>query len=143
MERKKFFPYDVGENESAKYWLSILNKLKNRGVQDILILCTDSLTGIKEAIAGAFPQTEYQRCIVHQVRNTLKYVPEKDRKAFALALYQEKGLEALERVRQKWTPKYPEALRSREKNWDALSPSFKFSPDVRRGFESLLARHKT
>lgn len=73
----------IGENESAKYWLSILNELKNRGVKDILIVCADGLTGIKDAIEAAFPQTEYQRCIVHQVRNTLKYVSDKDRKAFA------------------------------------------------------------
>lgn len=73
----------VRENESAKYWLSALNELKNRGVKDILILCADGLSGIKEAIAAAYPQTEYQRCIVHQVRNTLKYVANKDQKAFA------------------------------------------------------------
>ena len=74
---------NVGDNESAKYRLSVRNKLKNRGVKDILIICADGLTGIKEAIAAAFPKTEYQCCIVHQVRNTLKYVPDKDRKAFA------------------------------------------------------------
>ena len=73
----------IGENESAKYWLSILNELKNRGVKDILITCADGLSGIKEAVEASFPQTEYQRCIVHQVRNTLKYVSDKDRKAFA------------------------------------------------------------
>ena len=72
-----------GSNESLKYWLSVLNELKNRGVKDILIICADGLSGIKEAIAAAFPKTEYQRCIVHQVRNTLKYVLDKDRKAFA------------------------------------------------------------
>ena len=63
---------NVGVNESAKYWLSVLNELKNRGVMDILIICAEGLTGIKEAINTAFPKTEYQRCIVHQVRNTLK-----------------------------------------------------------------------
>ena len=73
----------VGENESSKYWLSVLNSLKNRGVQDILILCSDGLTGIKDAISTAFPKTEQQRCIVHMVRNTLKYVANKDMKAFA------------------------------------------------------------
>lgn len=73
----------VGDNESSKYWLSVLNELKNRGVKDILVICADGLSGIKEAISAAFPNTEYQRCIVHQVRNTLKYVPDKDRKAFA------------------------------------------------------------
>ena len=73
----------MGQNESAKYWLGVLNSLKNRGVKDILILCADGLSGIKEAISVAFPQTEYQRCIVHQVRNTLKHVADKDKKAFA------------------------------------------------------------
>ena len=153
--KKEVLSIHVGENESAKYWLSILNELKNRGVQDILILCADGLTGIKEAIAAAFPKTEYQRCIVHQVRNTLKYVSEKDRKAFAVDLKtiyhassEEKGQEALERVNQKWAPKYPGAVRSWAKNWDALSPIFKFSPDVRKviyttnAIESLNATYR-
>ena len=83
---KEVLTIQIGENESSKYWLSVLNELKNRGVKDILILCADGLTGIKEAIAAAFPNTEYQRCIVHQVRNTLKYVADKDRKAFATDL---------------------------------------------------------
>lgn len=73
----------VGENESSKYWLYLLNELKNRGVRDILVLCEDRLAGTKEAIGGTFPKTEYQHCIVHQVRNTLKYVSDKDRKEFA------------------------------------------------------------
>lgn len=73
----------VGENESSKFWMGVLNDLKNRGVKDILILCADALTGIKDAINAAFPNTEYQRCIVHQIRNTLKYVSDKDRKEFA------------------------------------------------------------
>lgn len=74
---------EIGENESSKYWLGILNGLKNRGVKNILLLCADGLTGIKEAIAAAYPETEYQRCIVHQIRNTLKYVSYKDKKLFA------------------------------------------------------------
>ena len=81
--KKEVLSITVGDNESSKYWLSVLNELKNRGVKDILIICADGLSGIKEAIAAAFPKTEYQRCIVHQVRNTLKYVPDKDRKTFA------------------------------------------------------------
>jgi len=81
--KKEVLSIHIGENESSKYWLGILNELKNRGVQDILILCADGLSGIKESIAAAFPQTEYQRCIVHQVRNTLKYVSDKDKKEFA------------------------------------------------------------
>lgn len=105
--KKEVLSINVGDNESAKYWLSVLNELKNRGVRDILILCADGLTGIKEAIAAAFPKTEYQRCIVHQVRNTLKYVPDKDRKAFATDLKtiyrasdESKAREALERVNE-------------------------------------------
>ena len=83
-EGKKEIPaITIGENESSKYWLSVLNSLKNRGVKDILILCSDGLTGIKEAITAAFPSTEQQRCIVHMVRSTLKYVANKDMKAFA------------------------------------------------------------
>lgn len=81
--KKDVLSIQIGENESSKYWLSVLNELKNRGIQDILILCADGLTGIKESIAVAFPEAEYQRCIVHQVRNTLKHVPDKDKKEFA------------------------------------------------------------
>ena len=80
---KEVLSIQIGENESAKYWLSVLNEMKNRGVKDILIVCADGLSGIKEAISTAFPNTEYQRCLVHQVRNTLKHVPDKDRKDFA------------------------------------------------------------
>ena len=71
---KEVLSLEIGENESSKYWLGVLNALKNRGVNDIMVIYADGLTGIKEAIATTFPQTEYQRCIVHQVRNTLKYV---------------------------------------------------------------------
>ena len=84
--KKDVLTINIGDNESSKYWLSVLNELKNRGVKDILVLCADGLTGMKEAISAAFPKTEYQRCIVHMVRNTLKYVPDKDRKAFATDL---------------------------------------------------------
>ena len=137
--KKEVLTIQVGDNESAKYWLSVLNELKNRGVKDILILCADGLTGMKEAIAAAFPKTEYQRCIVHQVRNTLKYVPEKDRKAFAADLktiYQapdeKKALAALERVSEKWSPKYPNSMKRWKDHWDAISPIFKFSATVRK-----------
>ena len=104
-----------------------------------LILCTDGLTGIKEAIVAIFPKTEYQRCIVHQVRNTLKYIPDKDRKAFATNLktiYQvsdeKKALTTLDRVTEKWTPKYPNSMKHWKNNWDAISPIFKFSAAVRK-----------
>lgn len=115
---------EVGENESSKYWLSVLNGLKNRGVKDILIICADGLNGIKEAISAAFPKTEYQRCIVHQVRNTMKNVADKDRKAFCADLktiYQapieEKALEALEHVTKKWSEKYPNSMKSWKQNY--------------------------
>ena len=81
--QKDVLSIQIGDNENSKYWLSVLNELKNRGVKDILIICADGLSGIKEAITAAYPKTEYQRCIVHQVRNTLKYVADKDRKPFA------------------------------------------------------------
>ena len=74
--KKEVLTISVGDNESAKYWLSVMNELKNRGVKDVLIICADGLIGIKEAITAAFPKAEYQRCIVHQVRNTLTYVPD-------------------------------------------------------------------
>ena len=137
--KKEVLSITVGDNESSKYWLSVLNELKNRGVKDILIICADGLSGIKEAIAAAFPKTEYQRCIVHQVRNTLKYVPDKDRKAFASDLKtiyhasdEEKARLALERVTEKWTAKYPNFMKRWYDNWDAITPIFKFSPDVRK-----------
>ena len=137
--KKEVLSISVGDNESAKYWLSVLNELKNRGVKDILIICADGLSGIKEAIAAAFPKTEYQRCIVHQVRNTLKYVPDKDRKAFASDLKtiyhasdEEKARLALDRVTEKWTAKYPNSMKRWYDNWDAITPIFKFSPDVRK-----------
>ena len=137
--QKEVLTIQVGDNESSKYWLSVLNELKNRGVKDILIICADGLNGIKEAIAAAYPKTEYQRCIVHQVRNTLKYVADKDRKPFAKdlkAIYhaptEEQALEALEGVTEKWAVKYPNSMRSWKQNWDAISPIFKFSAEVRK-----------
>lgn len=136
---KEVLSIQVGENESSKYWLSVLNELKNRGVKDILILCADGLSGIKESIAVAFPNTEYQRCIVHQVRNTLKYVADKDKKEYAKDLktiYQAASEEIahknMEQITEKWEPKYPNAMKSWAKNWDAISPIFKFSADVRK-----------
>jgi len=137
--KKEVLTIQVGENESSKYWLTVLNELKNRGVKDILILCADGLTGIKEAINAALPKTEYQRCIVHQVRNTLKYVPDKDRKAFATdlkSIYQapteEQGRANMEAVTEKWQGKYPNAMKSWSSNWDVICPIFKFSAEVRK-----------
>ena len=139
--RKEVLTIEVGENESSKYWLGVLNSLKNRGVRDILILCSDGLTGLKEAIAAAFPKTEHQRCIVHMVRNTLKYVANKDMKNFAKDLRtiytapdEKTAVKRLEEVDKKWTPHYPAALKRWSDNWDVITPIFKFSTDVRTAF---------
>lgn len=153
--KKEVLTIVVGKNESSKYWLSVLNSLKNRGVQDILILCSDGLTGIKDAISTAFPMTEQQRCIVHMVRNTLKYVANKDMKVFAKDLKtiytspdEKNALKQLKLVTEKWEPLYPYAMNRWKENWDAVSPIFKFSKDVRTAFyttnaiESLNASYR-
>lgn len=153
--RKEVLSIEIGENESAKYWLGVLNSLKNRGLKDILILCADGLTGLKDAVATAFPQTEFQRCIVHQVRNTLKYVATKDRKNFATDLkkiYTAQDEPTAARIRDevesKWAKKYPHAMKSWRTNWDAIVPIFKFSPTLRtivyttNAIESLNATYR-
>ena len=152
---KEILSLEIGENESSRYWLGVLNNLKNRGIKDIMVLCADGLSGIKEAINAAFPETEYQRCIVHQVRNTLKYVAYKDMKIFAndlkgiyLAPDEKTGYEELEKVRKKWEKIYPNVMKSWELNWDVLSPIFKFSREVRKviyttnAIESLNSTYK-
>ena len=152
---KEILSLEIGENESSRYWLGVLNNLKNRGIKDIMVLCADGLSGIKEAINTAFPETEYQRCIVHQVRNTLKYVAYKDMKPFAndlkgiyLAPDEKTGYEELEKVRKKWEKIYPNVMKSWELNWDVLSPIFKFSREVRKviyttnAIESLNSTYK-
>lgn len=153
--RKEVLGLYIGENESSKYWLGIFNELKNRGVKDILIMCADGLSGIKESIQVAFPNTEYQRCIVHQVRNTLKYVSHKEKKSFATDLKliytaptEELGHELMLEIKDKWNEKYPNSMKSWIKNWDILSPIYKFSPEVRKviyttnAIESLNSTYK-
>ena len=110
---KEVLSITIGEAESAKFWLSVLNELKNRGLKDIFVLCADGLSGIKEAISAAYPMTEYQRCIVHVVRNTLRYVADKDKKAFATDLKtiyhapdEEQGRARMMAVSQAWDKKY-------------------------------------
>lgn len=139
--KKEVLTISIGENESSKYWLSVLNSLKNRGIKDIMILCSDGLTGIKEAITAAFASTEQQRCIVHMVRNTLKYVANKDMKAFAkdlktiyTAANEEAAFKQMEVVTEKWKEQYPNAMNRWHDNWDAVSPIFKFSKEVRTAF---------
>jgi Transposase and inactivated derivatives len=136
---KEVISITIGETESAKYWLSVLNELKNRGVRDIFVLCADGLSGIKEAIEAAYPQTEYQRCIVHVVRNTLRYVADKHKKAFANDLKtiyhaptEEEGYKRMEEVSKAWEPKYPGCMNRWAEQWDCISPMFKFSDNVRK-----------
>ena len=145
----------IGENESAKYWLNVLNDLKNRGVKDCLIICADGLTGIKEAIRTAYPNTDYQRCIVHLIRNTLKFVSYKDYKEFSkdlktiyLSNTEEQARNNLDVVTDKWESKYPNATKVWYRNWEEVTPIYKFSMDVRRiiyttnAIESLNAQFK-
>lgn len=129
----------IGENESAKFWLGVLNDLKNRGVKDILILCSDGLTGMKEAITSAFPNTVQQRCIVHMIRNSVKFVYYKDMKPFCndlksiyTAINEQEGYEQLQEVKKKWGDKYPSSLKSWEENWSTICPFFDYSNDVRK-----------
>ena len=129
----------VGENESAKFWLNIINGLKNRGVQDILITCVDGLSGFPQAIEAVFPQTEIQHCIIHQIRNSTKYVSYKDLKALMadlklvyMAPTEEAAREHLEEFGEKWDSKYPKIRKSWTEKWATLSTYFKYPDAVRR-----------
>jgi len=129
----------VGEHESAKFWLNVLNELKNRGVEDILIACKDGLTGFSDAINAVFPQTELQLCVIHQIRNSLKYVPYKYKKevmADLKRIYQALTLEeaefAFEEFKEKWGHKYPIIVRSWENNWLELTAYFKYPHPIRK-----------
>lgn len=128
----------VDENESAKYWLSILNGLRNRGVEDILIACVDGLTGFDNAIEAVYPKTEIQQCIIHQIRNTTRFVSYKDIKALMAdlkrvyaAVDEETALYELEAFGEKWNGKYPKIAQSWEANWPKLSTYFKYPQEVR------------
>ena len=129
----------VGENESAKYWASVLNGLRNRGVEDIFIACTDNLTGFDTAIEAVFPQTEIQNCIIHQMRNSSKYVSYKDIKALMAdlkavyaAVDEASALDALDIFAETWDKKYPKISKSWRENWVNLSTYFKYPVEVRR-----------
>lgn len=129
----------IGANESSKFWLSVLNDLKNRGVQDVLIFCVDGLNGFKEAIGATFPFAKIQRCIIHQIRSSMKYIPYKDRRSFVSdlkgfyrAVNEEVALENLLSLKDKWADKYPNAIKSWEDNWDNLSTFFTFPDNIRK-----------
>lgn len=129
----------IGESESSKFWLMITNELKNRGVRDILIASVDGLNGFNEAIHASFPKTEIQRCIVHQIRNSTKYLSYKDLKQFTQdlkpiykAANESLALNELDEFEKKWGTKYPGAVRSWRNNWDELATFFKYPREIRK-----------
>lgn len=137
--RKELIGVYVSENEGANFWLSVLTDLNNRGVKDMLIACIDNLQGFQQAINSIFPKTEVQSCVVHQIRNSLKYVATKDQKEFLEELkpvYKAPTKDLaevnLEKLADKWSKKYPVVIKSWQDNWHKLSTYFKYSEDIRR-----------
>jgi transposase-like protein len=129
----------IGEAESAKFWLSVLSELRNRGTEDILICCVDNLTGFTEAIAAAFPKTQVQKCVVHQVRNSLRFVGAKDQAAVIKGLRlvytapsEAAALAELDRFEQEWGKRYPLVINSWRNNWSEIATFFGFAPELRR-----------
>ena len=118
----------IGENESAKFWLSVMNDLKNRGIRDVYVFCVDGLAGFREAIGAAFPKSQIQRCIVHQIRSSTKYVNWKDMKEVMAdlkkiygAINEDEAMQGMVEFKEKWAKNYPSCVRSWEENWDILS----------------------
>ena len=137
--RKDVLGMWVGENESAKYWATVLNSLRNRGVEDVFIACTDNLTGFANAIEAVFPKADIQNCIIHQLRNSSKYVSYKDLKALMAdlkkvyaAVDEASAEDALEAFSARWDKKYPKISASWRENWPNLSTYFKFPEELRR-----------
>ena len=137
--RKDVLGLWIGATESAKYWLGVLNGLQNRGVSDILIASVDGLTGFTQALATAFPKTEIQRCIIHQIRSSTRYVSYKDIKAFTAMLKpiykaptEESALEALSELEGRWGDKYPIAIKSWHEHWDEIATMFKYPAPIRK-----------
>lgn len=129
----------IGENEGAKFWLQVLSDLHNRGVQDILIACIDNLNGFAEAIESIFPNAEVQLCVVHQIRNSQKYLSYKDVKPFMKDLQlvykadtEDQALRYLDQLEKNWGAKYPKVIESWRKNWTRLSRYFQYTRDIRR-----------
>jgi transposase-like protein len=129
----------VGEAESAKFWLSILNQIKNRGVKDILIIAVDGLKGFSEAIASAYPETEVQKCVLHQIRSSTRYISYKDIKAFTRdlkriyrAATEELALKELDKLEKDWGKKYPLSIKSWRNNWPELATYFKYPKELRK-----------
>lgn len=137
--RKDLLGLWLSENEGAKFWLGILTELQNRGVKDILIACVDGLKGFPEAITTVFPKTRIQLCIVHMVRNSVKYVPWKDYKPVTADLKQiyqsateDEALLALEQFSARWDGKYPQISRSWRAHWNNLNTLFGYPDDIRK-----------
>lgn len=129
----------IGEAESAKFWLSVLNEIKNRGVKDILIVSVDGLKGFSEAISSAFPDTEVQRCIIHQIRSSTRFISYKDIKAFTTglkkvykAVNEEVAQKELDNLEETWGKKYPLSIKSWRDNWAELSTYFKYPEEIRK-----------
>jgi putative transposase len=129
----------VGENESAKFWLTIMNNLKNRGVEEILIACVDGLTGFPQAIDAVYPHAEVQQCIIHQIRNSTRFVSYKDLRRLMADLKlvyaapsEETALEYLEEFASKWDAKYPKISKSWKEHWPTLSTYFKYPQEIRK-----------
>lgn len=129
----------IGEQESSKFWLGVLNDLKSRGVNDILINCVDNLNGFSEAIAAVYPQADVQKCIVHQIRNSMKHVPYKDMKAVAAdlkpiyqAVNEQAAAAAMDRFEEQWGKKYPHVVRSWRTNWTELTAFFQYPQELRK-----------
>ncbi len=137
--RKDILGFYVAESEGANFWLGVLNDLKQRGVEDVLIACVDGLIGFPDAIKGVFPRTEIQLCIVHQIRNSLKYVASKNQKEFMKDLkevYQAPSKDIAEfnllKLDEKWGDKYPMVIKSWQSNWEYLSHYFQYSGEIRK-----------
>ncbi|MEI5986079.1 transposase [Sphingobacterium sp. PU5-4] len=137
--RKDLLGIYLSENEDSKFWPSVLMDLKQRGVEDILVTCVDGLKGYLDEIKAFYPKTQVQLCIVHQIRSSLRYVPEKDKKAvfedlkhFYQANNQDQGYEKLLEFDEEWGKKYPLSLNGWLDNWGNLSTYFEYSPDIRR-----------
>ena len=129
----------INETESASFWLNVLTDIKARGVRDILIACTDNLSGIQQAIKAAFPQTITQLCVIHQIRNSSRYVVWKERKQFLTdlksvyaAINKEMAYDALEEFARKWGAKYGYAIKSWQNNWEELTAYFDFPVKIRK-----------
>ena len=129
----------IGEHESAKFWLNVLNDLKNRGVQSVYVFCVDGLTGFREAISSVYPKAQIQRCIIHQIRSSTKFVSYKDIKKLMTnlktvyqAINEEEALNNLMKFKETWGKTYPSCVKSWEENWDILNTFFAYPAEVRR-----------